>query len=62
MTAKHMQAEVSFVCPFCGKGCSANSDPRRGAIGVVHGLPMCKKFEELEPQEFMRACNLRFVN
>jgi len=44
---------LEFTCPFCGKLCTASTDPD----GVTHVLPMCEKFEKLEPDEFLAAVN-----
>ena len=46
--------DVEFVCPFCGKQCTATTEPD---FGVTHVLPMCEKFEQLEPDDFLAAVN-----
>jgi hypothetical protein len=45
---------LEFTCPFCGKQCTATTEPD---LGVTHVLPMCEKFEKLEPDEFLAAVN-----
>ena len=49
---------VNFTCPFCGSQCTATLE--HGA--VFHGLPMCEKFEQLDPVEFLAAVNARRAN
>ena len=49
---------LDFVCPFCDKGATADSD--QGA--VFHTMPMCPKFEQLEPIDYMKAVNLELAN
>jgi len=51
-TMSHLLA-LEFICPFCGKQCTAMTDPDR----VTHVLPMCEKFEQLEPDAFLAAVN-----
>lgn len=46
------QVVVEFKCPFCGANAAVVKPD-----GVVHGLPMCKVFDELEPLAFLRAVN-----
>jgi len=47
---------VSFVCPFCGAVASA-VEQESGEPGIVHPVPMCVRFEAMEPDEYMRAVN-----
>jgi hypothetical protein len=54
-----VERQVNFTCPFCG---------RRASFGYVqehptatHDMPMCKKFEELEPDEFLQAVNRKLA-
>lgn len=42
---------VEFVCGFCGQHCVADMTN----MLVSHRMPMCKKFEQLEPDAFMTA-------
>ncbi len=52
-------AEVTLPCPFCSGTVSADrgneSEGRPG--GVVHTLPVCKRFNDLEPDAFLVAVN-----
>lgn len=59
---REMRPEVRFACPFCGLFVDANTNPARGAVGLVHQLPMCSQFRELDPEAFMKACNRRVRN
>ncbi len=46
--------DVEVQCAFCtGTWWASLAD---GA--VVHTMPMCQKFRELEPDEFVRACRI----
>lgn len=51
-------AEVEFKCPFCGRTVAASS--KEGA--VLHAVPMCEKFEKLEPDEYMHQVNVILGN
>lgn len=42
--------EVTFKCPFCGVDCAAVDPP-----GVVHAMPPCQGFIDLDPLEFIRV-------
>jgi len=42
---------IKFVCGFCGADCVADTDP----CVVLHYLPMCKQYEDLDPLEFLKA-------
>ena len=46
---------LDFNCVFCGKQCHADSE--NGSL--LHVMPMCKTFEELDPIEFMKRTNLK---
>jgi hypothetical protein len=51
---------VSFVCPFCGGKASAgyaDGDEKTGMPTTLHDFPICAKFTELGPIEFLRAVN-----
>lgn len=50
-------AVCSTSCPFCGAEVQASDGSKGGEPGVLHGMPMCKKFEELEPDRFMYELN-----
>lgn len=43
-----------FLCPFCGEKCEAVPPP---FYGVIHELPPCPFFLELDPDQFLRAVN-----
>ncbi len=45
---------INFVCPFCGRFVHAvnDNDPR-----VYHQKPICDRFDALELDEYMVACN-----
>lgn len=45
---------LSFACPFCGLVVTV-ADSEGGAM-VLHGLPMCRRFEALEADEFLKQC------
>jgi hypothetical protein len=47
---------VSFTCPFCG-GRVACTRPH----GVLHELPPCQKFIDLDVVEYLRAARLERV-
>jgi len=44
--------EVTFPCPFCGAQCAATDPP-----AIVHVMPPCKQFIELDPIAFLKAAN-----
>jgi hypothetical protein len=51
--------EVEFLCPFCGLLCAASSEGEHP--GVVHAMPPCARFEEIDdPSDFLAACNAIF--
>jgi len=54
MSPSSLKSDVDFSCPFCGASCSADS----ASCAVLHTMPMCKKFRELGPVEFLRAVNV----
>jgi hypothetical protein len=54
--SKELQGVDLGKCPFCGKGIAASYDDR-GA--VMHELPTCERFDDLEPVEFLRAVRER---
>ena len=47
--------DIEFTCPFCGLRVSASIE----AAAVFHELPICKKFLDLEPIDFLHECNVR---
>jgi len=59
---REMRAQLQFLCPFCQRVCSANASEENGMIGVVHTLPTCAQFDDLEPSDFLAATRQRFSN
>lgn len=53
--AQEMQEIASATCPFCGLPFSAGYVA--GEPAVLHGLPTCEKFNELQIDEFLAAVN-----
>mgnify|MGYP001617579640 FL=1 len=49
---------VNFTCPFCKAQCTTSLEH----CAVLHTAPMCEKFEQLEPDEFLKAVNERRAN
>lgn len=49
---------VDFVCPFCNAKCTASVE--QGC--VLHEVPMCEKYEQLEPADFLKAVNEKLAN
>lgn len=54
------KAQVTFTCPFCKGEVHAGSDAE-GRGGVLHTLPMCEKFEAMEPDVFMEAARFKMT-
>jgi hypothetical protein len=54
---------VEFTCPFCGHRVKAGEAVRPGEAEaspcVLHDEPVCERFDELEPDEFMQAVNAK---
>jgi hypothetical protein len=46
-----LQVDVAFTCPFCGKQAGAVKSPP----SVLHAIPYCKKFDELEAADYLKA-------
>ena len=46
---ENFQVDLEFIC-LCGKKCYVDT-PR---CAVIHEMPMCKKFRDLEPDKFLR--------
>jgi hypothetical protein len=44
---------IDFLCPFCKGKCFAALEP----LSVVHLVPTCPRFDELEPDEFLDEVN-----
>lgn len=49
---------LEFTCPFCQAHCTASLEH----YAVTHAVPMCEKFEQLSPDEFLKAVNERMAN
>ncbi len=48
--------DIIFKCPFCGGEVRAGSTPHPYAM---HARPTCIRFNELEPDNFLKAVRLR---
>jgi len=53
------KAQVGGICPFCKKKFQAGKDADDNS-GVVHELPICKQFEELDIVEYLRQVRLKY--
>jgi len=51
---KDMPEAFDALCLFCGRGVRINMGPK---AGVAHQEPTCSKFDELPPDQFMKAMN-----
>jgi hypothetical protein len=49
---------LRFTCPFCGKCVGVSSMFE----AVIHELPPCQKFIDLEVHEFLHAVNVKLGN
>lgn len=49
-----MDEREAFSCPFCGR--SASYGRANGLFVVAHHLPTCRKFDELEGNDYLQAC------
>lgn len=45
-------------CPFCDGWICADVD----RIALLHSMPICPKYAELDPLEFVKAANLKLEN
>jgi len=68
---------IKFTCPFCGQSVTADgaakvhdllefenprfTPPQIPVPMVLHGMPACQKFLELEPDEYLRAVRLKIA-
>jgi hypothetical protein len=52
---------VRFKCPFC-KGDASAVETASGIPGVMHTMPTCEKFDELEPDDYLHAVNARMLS
>lgn len=55
-----MKDVIIMDCPFCGLEIQVGGIKFEGELvdGVLHELPMCETFEELEPTEFIQAARM----
>lgn len=54
MTDERVKGFVLPPCPFCGKTVAYTRDDNGEPNGLLHALPMCEKFEQLDPLDFVR--------
>jgi hypothetical protein len=48
----------SASCPFCeGTFYDALDPETKKTVGLVHTLPVCSKFDESDPTEFLKSVN-----
>jgi len=47
---------VEFSCPFCGGYVHASAEDEH----IVHKMPPCQKYMDLEPDDFPHACSVEF--
>ncbi len=47
-----VKPDVALDCPFCGQMFIASVSGT-----LLHYMPMCEKFEKLDPVEFLKAVN-----
>ena len=48
---------TAFTCPFCGRQAGVSTHPS----AVIHALPMCAKFDQLEPADYLAAVNAQLA-
>jgi hypothetical protein len=53
------QSSLRMVCPFCGGKVDAGYGGQHNAPMVIHTLPYCKEFDELEPDRFLESARIR---
>jgi hypothetical protein len=46
---REFKAQVRIICPFCGGLADLGDD------GVVHMLPTCKAFDEMDVEDYVHA-------
>ena len=51
-------SDVQFKCPFCGGTCTTVSE----VLAVLHSLPPCQTFLDLDPDAFLHAVNEKLGN
>jgi hypothetical protein len=52
-----LREPINFKCPFCGRDVTIGKLPD-DLIAITHVLPICVKFEELEPSDFIHQAYL----
>jgi hypothetical protein len=52
-----LRDRIDFKCPFCGRDVTIGKLPD-DQVAITHVLPMCSRFEELDPSEFVHQCYL----
>lgn len=50
---------VRIKCPFCNGTAHVGHMQSDGEGAVLHTLPMCEKFEQLPPDEYLQAVRVR---
>jgi len=56
MSDDEFEARELCNCPFCGMAVFESLSPEDGHIdGLIHSMPMCEKFNEMEPDDFIVA-------
>jgi len=52
--------EIDFVCPFCGRRVDVGHGPS-GNGQILHEMPMCANFEQLEPADYLEFVRREFA-
>lgn len=57
MSDEPIEAEPLCDCPFCGAKVYASIDPEDETQhdGLIHEMPLCKRFEDMDCLEFITA-------
>jgi hypothetical protein len=59
--AGEMEKIVSLFCPFCLPAKRlVHAGILSGSPALVHELPYCKEFDDLEPDEFLHRARVRY--
>jgi hypothetical protein len=56
MTIK-LQKSSDFTCPYCNQKVTVG-EMADGAMAVAHTMPMCNKFDSLDPAKFIHEAYL----
>jgi hypothetical protein len=52
---------VRFHCPFClPTKLLVHAGTQDGMPALIHSLPICKEFDELDPDEFLHRARVRY--